>query len=134
MIVQALFFHNCNGLRLSKMKHINSGKNHISINDCNNVVISDIHISAPEQSPNTDGIDISQSKNVLIQNSLIATGIKLMLRFSVIIKYIILCFYLFLLLLISLLNIVGDDCIAINNGSSNINIVGITCGPGHGIR
>ncbi|KAG7014865.1 putative polygalacturonase, partial [Cucurbita argyrosperma subsp. argyrosperma] len=96
----ALFFHNCNGLRLSKMKHINSGKNHISINDCNNVVISNIHISAPDESPNTDGIDISQSKNVLIQNSFITTG---------------------------------DDCIAINNGSSNINIVGITCGPGHGI-
>ncbi|KAG6576845.1 Receptor-like protein EIX2, partial [Cucurbita argyrosperma subsp. sororia] len=96
----ALFFHNCNGLRLSKMKHINSGKNHISINDCNNVVISNIHISAPDESPNTDGINISQSKNVLIENSFIATG---------------------------------DDCIAINNGSSNINIVDITCGPGHGI-
>jgi len=28
----------------------------------------------------------------------------------------------------------GDDCIAINSGSSNINITGINCGPGHGIR
>jgi polygalacturonase len=28
----------------------------------------------------------------------------------------------------------GDDCIAINNGSSYINISGIACGPGHGIR
>ncbi|KAK2397988.1 putative polygalacturonase [Trifolium repens] len=27
----------------------------------------------------------------------------------------------------------GDDCIAINGGSSLINATGITCGPGHGI-
>lgn len=29
---------------------------------------------------------------------------------------------------------VGDDCIAITAGSSNIDISGVTCGPGHGIR
>ena len=29
---------------------------------------------------------------------------------------------------------IGDDCIAINGGSSFINISDITCGPGHGIR
>ena len=28
----------------------------------------------------------------------------------------------------------GDDCIAINAGSSNITISGVACGPGHGIR
>lgn len=28
----------------------------------------------------------------------------------------------------------GDDCIAINTGSSQINVTGLTCGPGHGIR
>ncbi|KAJ9539360.1 hypothetical protein OSB04_032093 [Centaurea solstitialis] len=27
----------------------------------------------------------------------------------------------------------GDDCIAINGGSSNINIDGLFCGPGHGV-
>ncbi|KAJ9539365.1 hypothetical protein OSB04_032098 [Centaurea solstitialis] len=28
---------------------------------------------------------------------------------------------------------IGDDCIAINGGSSNINIDGLFCGPGHGV-
>ena len=28
----------------------------------------------------------------------------------------------------------GDDCIAINGGSSFINITDVKCGPGHGIR
>lgn len=27
----------------------------------------------------------------------------------------------------------GDDCIAINSGSSWISITGVTCGPGHGM-
>ena len=31
-------------------------------------------------------------------------------------------------------NIPGDDCVAINNGSVNINITRMNCGPGHGIR
>lgn len=30
--------------------------------------------------------------------------------------------------------ILGDDCIAINSGTSNIRVSGIDCGPGHGIR
>lgn len=76
MVFQALFFHNCNGLRLSNMKHINSGKNHISINVCNDVIVSNIYITAPDESPNTDGIDISRSNNVLIKNSFMATGNK----------------------------------------------------------
>ena len=28
----------------------------------------------------------------------------------------------------------GDDCIAIKGGTSNVNISEIVCGPGHGIR
>ncbi|KAK7387610.1 hypothetical protein VNO78_28528 [Psophocarpus tetragonolobus] len=95
-----LQFHSCGNLSLNGTTHINSPKNHISIDMCNGVHISNIHIIAPMHSPNTDGIDIAGSSNVLIKNSTIETG---------------------------------DDCIAINSGSSLINISGIFCGPGHGI-
>lgn len=30
--------------------------------------------------------------------------------------------------------LLGDDCIALNGGSYDINITSVTCGPGHGIR
>ncbi|KAK9912405.1 hypothetical protein M0R45_036272 [Rubus argutus] len=96
----ALHIDKCQGLRLSDITHINSAKNHISIVDCNDVQISDIVIKAPEDSPNTDGIDITMSTNINIQHSFIGTG---------------------------------DDCIAINTGSSHINITDVLCGPGHGI-
>ncbi|KAL7166277.1 hypothetical protein ACSBR2_037033 [Camellia fascicularis] len=59
--------------RLSGLKHINSPRNHISISNCGDVTIFDLHIIAPENSPNTDGIDISRSTQVIINNSIIAT-------------------------------------------------------------
>ncbi|XVF29146.1 hypothetical protein REPUB_Repub15cG0094600 [Reevesia pubescens] len=96
----ALHFHNCNGLRLRGLTHLNSPRAHISINGCSHVRLSNLHIIAPEDSPNTDGIDISASSYVKIQDSYIGTG---------------------------------DDCVAINGGSSFINITGVHCGPGHGI-
>ncbi|KAL6223814.1 hypothetical protein ACLB2K_002672 [Fragaria x ananassa] len=96
----ALHFDRCDGLRLSNITHINSAKNHITITSCNDVQISDILIRAPDESPNTDGINISTSTNITIQRSFIGTG---------------------------------DDCVAINSGSSHINITDVLCGPGHGL-
>ncbi|TQD88424.1 hypothetical protein C1H46_026020 [Malus baccata] len=97
---RALQFNRCDNLRLSGLTHVNSPKAHIGINHCINVDVSHLTIIAPAESPNTDGIDISNSINVNIHDSFIGTG---------------------------------DDCIAINSGSSNINITNIACGPGHGI-
>ncbi|TKY68029.1 polygalacturonase protein [Spatholobus suberectus] len=96
----ALFIHNCNNLQLKGTRHLNSARNHISINYSNYTNVFNVTITAPQDSPNTDGIDIAHSSSILIQHSTIATG---------------------------------DDCIAMNGGTSNINITGVTCGPGHGI-
>ncbi|OWM78267.1 hypothetical protein CDL15_Pgr015086 [Punica granatum] len=97
---KALSFHATNNLKVDGLTHLNSQRNHISIDGADTVVLSNLHISAPETSPNTDGVDIASSKNIQILHSNIATG---------------------------------DDCVAINSGSSFINITGVTCGPGHGI-
>ncbi|XP_027337006.1 probable polygalacturonase At3g15720 [Abrus precatorius] len=96
----ALRFHGCNGLTVKYLRNINGPGSHISVNGCEGAKFSQINIHAPQESPNTDGFDISASKNILIQDSTIGTG---------------------------------DDCIAINGGSSYISIVGVACGPGHGI-
>ncbi|CAH2072545.1 unnamed protein product [Thlaspi arvense] len=96
----AMHFNNCNGLRLSKLRHLNSPRNHISLSCSEDIKVSDLNINAHFKSPNTDGIDISNCRGVDIRHSNISTG---------------------------------DDCIAINSGSSYINISDIFCGPGHGI-
>lgn len=72
--VQALQFSGCDNLQLAGLTHVNSPKNHISIDSCNGVAVSDLYITAPESSPNTDGIDIASSSNVFIDRLKIATG------------------------------------------------------------
>ncbi|KAK8525045.1 hypothetical protein V6N12_029893 [Hibiscus sabdariffa] len=73
-VPKALTFYGCNGLVLKGIRHINSQRNHITISNCDDVTISNLHISAPGTSPNTDGIDISGSTNVRIRDSFIGTG------------------------------------------------------------
>ena len=51
----------------------NSPMEHLTFNNTSNVTINGITISAPSNSPNTDGIDPSGS-NYLIENSTISTG------------------------------------------------------------
>ncbi|XP_060673793.1 exopolygalacturonase-like [Ziziphus jujuba] len=73
---------------------------HINLLGCNNLKLESLNISAPKDSPNTDGIHIGYSKNIEISSSTIGTG---------------------------------DDCVSLGQGSKNINIFDISCGPGHGI-
>nr|AAC79137.1 putative polygalacturonase [Arabidopsis thaliana]BAB10865.1 polygalacturonase [Arabidopsis thaliana] len=95
-----LHFQRCNDLMITGITSFNSPKNHISISECKRVKITKIKLVAPHDSPNTDGINISESSDVDIYDTVIGTG---------------------------------DDCVAINSGSMNINIARMNCGPGHGI-
>ncbi|XP_057452693.1 probable polygalacturonase At3g15720 [Lotus japonicus] len=70
----ALHFHDCENLILRRLTHINSPRNHISLNACSGAYISKLHFIAPEESPNTDAIDISESSNIKIKDSIMETG------------------------------------------------------------
>ncbi|XP_028758808.1 polygalacturonase-like [Neltuma alba] len=73
---------------------------HVNVLSCNNINFDGFNISAPGDSPNTDGIHIGRSNGVTVANTNIATG---------------------------------DDCVSLGDGNSNITVVNVTCGPGHGI-
>ncbi|KAJ0102401.1 hypothetical protein Patl1_04043 [Pistacia atlantica] len=59
---------------INHITSINSKGSHIILFGCNSFTIHNIKISAPGDSPNTDGINIGNSKNILIFDSEIATG------------------------------------------------------------
>ncbi|XP_034695595.1 probable polygalacturonase At3g15720 [Vitis riparia] len=72
--VAALQLFSITDLEINGLTHTNPQKAHISMTGCNGVNINNITISAPEDSPNTDGIDIGYSSHIQIQNSKIGTG------------------------------------------------------------
>ncbi|XP_068639600.1 probable polygalacturonase At3g15720 [Aristolochia californica] len=69
-----LSFEGCNKLNVYNVRLINSPRNHITVDGCNQVSFSGISISAPEKSPNTDGINIARSSFIKITNLNIASG------------------------------------------------------------
>ncbi|MFQ6621092.1 hypothetical protein Gotur_002473 [Gossypium turneri] len=73
---------------------------HVNVLGCKNITFEHFTVSAPDESPNTDGIHIWRSDGVNVLNSEIKTG---------------------------------DDFVSIGDGSKNLVINGVTCGPGQGI-
>lgn len=47
---------------------------HVSIEACVNVVASHLIVTAPETSPNTDGIHVASTRDMQIMNCMIGTG------------------------------------------------------------
>ncbi|XP_056167634.1 probable polygalacturonase At3g15720 [Syzygium oleosum] len=74
MYVLALAFYRCKRLVLNGLRHVISPRTHITLTSCKFATISNIHISAPATSPNTDGIDISGSTHIQVRDSFIGTG------------------------------------------------------------
>ncbi|KAM7497733.1 hypothetical protein LguiA_022147 [Lonicera macranthoides] len=60
--------------RVKYLRSINSKNAHFNLFGCNNVSMSYIRITAPGESPNTDGIHIGCSSNISIAHSVIGTG------------------------------------------------------------
>ncbi|XVE71444.1 hypothetical protein DITRI_Ditri10aG0150600 [Diplodiscus trichospermus] len=70
----AITFQSCKTSSLSQVRLINSSQTHVLISGSDDFIIKDLVITAPETSPNTDGIHISSSSNIFIRNSIIGTG------------------------------------------------------------
>lgn len=73
--MQAVGFNASADIIYSGLTQFNSPKNHVSVYNCTNATLSNLHLIAPKDSPNSDGIDIALSNNVQIFNSSIQTGI-----------------------------------------------------------
>ncbi|GLT56206.1 hypothetical protein SLA2020_292670 [Shorea laevis] len=74
LLPHSIKFNNVNNSAVYGLTSLNSMSFHVFITRCNNITAYNLNISAPSNSPNTDGIHISSSTLVNITNSTIATG------------------------------------------------------------
>lgn len=72
--MQALTFYNSNNLRVNNLRVRDAQQIQISIEKCSNVQVSNVEVTAPADSPNTDGIHITNTQNIQVSNSIIGTG------------------------------------------------------------
>ncbi|KAI3993363.1 hypothetical protein MKX01_010106 [Papaver californicum] len=63
----------CTDVALKGLKILNSPQFNVKFDNCHDVHIDSLKITAPGRSPNTDGIHISTTDNVEIYNSLVST-------------------------------------------------------------
>ncbi|KAK3008211.1 hypothetical protein RJ639_015029, partial [Escallonia herrerae] len=64
----------CNNIVVSGLTSIKSQLCHFTVARCNNLRIQNVRITAPSNSPNTDGIIVQDSTGVTISRSIIRTG------------------------------------------------------------
>ncbi|KAE9621692.1 putative polygalacturonase [Lupinus albus] len=70
----AVTFHKCKDLTVEDLTIVNAQQMHVRIQDTVNVNASGLKVTAPENSPNTDGIHVTNSQIVQISSSVIGTG------------------------------------------------------------
>ncbi|XP_009366248.1 polygalacturonase-like [Pyrus x bretschneideri] len=71
---RSITFNWANKVLVSGLTSINSQATHLVVNSCNNVVIRNVKLIAPSESPNTDGIHVQSSTGVTITGSILQTG------------------------------------------------------------
>ncbi|XP_050230031.1 polygalacturonase [Mercurialis annua] len=69
-----LMFTNSNNIKINGLLSLNSQMFHIGFNGCRDVNVKAVKVIASGDSPNTDGIHVQYSDNVVIMNSVIKTG------------------------------------------------------------
>lgn len=75
--LQAFTIDTSSGIKVKGLTIQNSQQMHFTISRCDSVRILGVKVSSPGDSPNTDGIHISESTNVIVQDCKIGTGSEL---------------------------------------------------------
>ncbi|GLT96043.1 hypothetical protein SLE2022_136920 [Rubroshorea leprosula] len=70
----AVTFSKCKNLIVRNLKIQDAQQIHLSFSDSSNVQASGLTVTAPETSPNTDGIHVTNTQNIQITSSVIGTG------------------------------------------------------------
>ncbi|KAJ0035676.1 hypothetical protein Pint_24957 [Pistacia integerrima] len=70
----SLSFTNSNNIKINGLLSLNSRMFHIVFNGCQNVRVEGVRVIAAGDSPNTDGIHVQLTRNVMIKSSSIKTG------------------------------------------------------------
>ncbi|XP_023521323.1 polygalacturonase-like [Cucurbita pepo subsp. pepo] len=70
----AVTFYQCINLVVANLKLENAQQMHLTFQKCTNVQALNLRVVAPENSPNTDGIHVTETQNVIIRNCVIGTG------------------------------------------------------------
>lgn len=71
---QAFSIDSSSGVRIRDLTIQNAQQMHFTISRSDTIRVSGVRIRSPRDSPNTDGIHISDSTNIAIQNCRIGTG------------------------------------------------------------
>lgn len=64
----------CTNLRVADLNIRNAQQMHLSFQNCVDVKVLNLSVTAPGNSPNTDGIHVTDTRNITIQDSVISTG------------------------------------------------------------
>ncbi|KDP26041.1 hypothetical protein JCGZ_21074 [Jatropha curcas] len=70
----ALTFDKCKNLVVKNLTVQNAQQMHVSFQSSRDIEASNLLVTSPEDSPNTDGIHVTETQNIQITNSVIATG------------------------------------------------------------
>nr|XP_016508200.1 PREDICTED: polygalacturonase-like isoform X1 [Nicotiana tabacum] len=70
----AMFFNNCTNVTVRNLEFKNPQKMHLTISKSEHVEVSRLRLTAPADSPNTDGIHVSGTKDIDIHHCYIETG------------------------------------------------------------
>lgn len=70
----AVTFYQCINLVVANLMFKNAQQMHLTFQKCTNIKALNLRVVAPGNSPNTDGIHITETQNAIIRNCVIGTG------------------------------------------------------------